>query len=360
LDETPPLEVPPPVLPEVDRGPGDALDIPASTSLWLALASFLLVLVLFLTGQIIQLMNMPLGLTVTSLAIFGAAGLFFPALFNLKPTQFTGLAKNPSWFPVLSVLLATVNLPFANFLMAGMSELLPASWSVDAKETTRLLLAADHLSRALIVIAAGVAAPIGEELFFRGWLQPLLSRRLGTFVSVLTTAVAFSFIHFDPVGFVARVELGILFGLARVWTGSLWPAMAMHATHNLISTAALYFAADPQAQIDMPLELKSDAPVAVLSLVLTLGVAQAYRQVTLGAATPPVNPVPFRFTWRPAFRIAARNFVVVAVATTLLGVFRERLPGAELTQSIWHRLFGARTSAPAQVPDAEERRGHLK
>ena len=41
---------------------------------------------------------------------------------------------------------------------------------------------------------------------------------------MLVTAVIFSAFHFDPVGFVARVEFGVLFGALRLYTGSLWPA----------------------------------------------------------------------------------------------------------------------------------------
>lgn len=346
--------------PEPSRiGPGDDLDTTTGATVAVAIGSFLAVLVLFLLGQVIQLMNLPVGLTVTSLAIFGGAGLFFPSLFNLKPLRFTGLARDPGLLSLFAILIGIANLPFANTLMAVMMQLLPESWGAEAKETTKLLLHADQLSRGLIVIAAGLAAPVGEELFFRGWLQPLLSRRLGTTIAVVTVAIAFSAIHFDPVGFVARVELGVLFGLARAWSGSLWPAIALHATHNLVSTAALYFAPDEQAQIEPKLSW-TDAPAALISLVVAVALLRAFHRAALRRLVPEPELVPLRFTFGRALVFGSVNFAVLALSTASIAIFRDRLPGTELTQPIWNKVFKVAPSAPANVPNPEDRRGHLK
>ncbi len=43
-------------------------------------------------------------------------------------------------------------------------------------------------------------APLLEELFFRGFLYPVLLRRLGIVIAVLTTAAAFSLIHAPQLG----------------------------------------------------------------------------------------------------------------------------------------------------------------
>ena len=55
---------------------------------------------------------------------------------------------------------------------------------------------------------------------------------------LVTTAFVFSAFHLDPVGFLARFELGLLFGLFFFRTGSLWPGIAAHAANNLVSTGS--------------------------------------------------------------------------------------------------------------------------
>jgi membrane protease YdiL (CAAX protease family) len=139
--------------------------------------TFLATLLAFLPGQLIQMLNLPFGLLVTSLGLFGAAGLAFPTAFNVHARPFTGLGRTRPTDVALGFALGLANLALANFLMGALRELLPADWSRMADETTRLLVRADAPSRIVIALAASVAAPIGEELFFRGWLQPLLSTR---------------------------------------------------------------------------------------------------------------------------------------------------------------------------------------
>jgi hypothetical protein len=54
---------------------------------------------------------------------------------------------------------------------------------------------------------------------------------------ILLTALIFSVFHLDPVGFLARVELGVLFGALVLKTGTIWPGVMAHAANNLVSSA---------------------------------------------------------------------------------------------------------------------------
>jgi len=103
---------------------------------------------------------------------------------------------------------------------------------------------------AVLAVGAAVAAPVCEEFFFRGVVQQGFERRLGGLKAVLLTAFLFSAFHMDPVGFVPRFELGLVFGALALKTRSIWPGVFAHAANNLTSTLA-YFS-DPSAD---------DAPV---------------------------------------------------------------------------------------------------
>jgi hypothetical protein len=87
----------------------------------------------------------------------------------------------------------------------------------------------------LFWIAAVLAAPLFEEVMFRGFLfRGFRASFLGTGGTVILTALLWAAMHLQynlyGMGFIAAT--GILFGLARAQTGSLIVPMAMHAALN--------------------------------------------------------------------------------------------------------------------------------
>jgi len=95
----------------------------------------------------------------------------------------------------------------------------------------------------MIFVYFVIAAPIQEELIFRGLLQSLLARGVSsqTFLAahfpVFSTAVLFGLIHVDS-GIVVATEavlLGLMAGELRRMSGSLIPAILFHALLNAAS-----------------------------------------------------------------------------------------------------------------------------
>jgi len=89
--------------------------------------------------------------------------------------------------------------------------------------------------RAADVLAAGVAAPLFEEMLFRGLLQTLFCYVFGrTWPAVFLAAAAFALMHYwwtwPQIFF-----LGICLGYAYERTGNLWMSITMHALFNLTS-----------------------------------------------------------------------------------------------------------------------------
>lgn len=88
-----------------------------------------------------------------------------------------------------------------------------------------------------------VATPLGEEFLFRGYFQRALSNWRGAWSAMVTTSVVFTAIHvgWTPVGFLVPVVLlGLGLCLLYHWTGSLYPALAMHALFNAMSAGTLF------------------------------------------------------------------------------------------------------------------------
>jgi membrane protease YdiL (CAAX protease family) len=85
------------------------------------------------------------------------------------------------------------------------------------------------------VLAAGVVAPLAEEMFFRGLLQTLLRYLFKrSWPAVFLAAAAFAMMHswwtWPQIFF-----LGVCLGYAYERTGNLWMSITMHAMFNLTS-----------------------------------------------------------------------------------------------------------------------------
>ena len=90
-------------------------------------------------------------------------------------------------------------------------------------------------------------APLLEELFFRGFLYPVLARRLGTAAGIFLTALAFALIHgaqlmyaWGPVLVIFLV--GLVLTLVRAVTKSVAASLLIHMAYNGTISLAMFAA----------------------------------------------------------------------------------------------------------------------
>jgi membrane protease YdiL (CAAX protease family) len=91
----------------------------------------------------------------------------------------------------------------------------------------------------LLYFAFIVAAPIFEELFFRGFLyKGLCHSWLKPIGAIILTSLCWSFLHmqYDWYGVLQIFLGGLLFGYARFKSGSVYVPVTMHALQNLVAT----------------------------------------------------------------------------------------------------------------------------
>ena len=99
---------------------------------------------------------------------------------------------------------------------------------------------ATSTDRVLLVAVIVVAAPVFEELLFRGFLmRGLVDSRLGEHGAVAFTAMLWALVHlqYDWYGVAYIFLIGLLFGYARLRTGSLAVPIMLHMLVNAVSTA---------------------------------------------------------------------------------------------------------------------------
>jgi membrane protease YdiL (CAAX protease family) len=86
----------------------------------------------------------------------------------------------------------------------------------------------------VVILSLCVQPPIIEELAFRGVVLGGLRGVLGPTTAVVVSALLFMTLHLTPLGFPFLFVMGVLAGWLRGRSGSLYPCMLMHFTHNFL------------------------------------------------------------------------------------------------------------------------------
>ena len=200
-----------------------------------------------------------------SIGIFIVPALAIGWLASESTFGYLGFKKNFDWTGfglMILVLLASEPLvAYSGILNESMN--LPdflagvESWMAEmedrAMELTESFLnvtSLGGLSVNLLMIA--LIPGIGEELFFRGLLQPLFQKWFkNTHAGIIFTAVLFSALHMQFYGFLPRMLLGIVFGYLFVWTKNMWYPILAHAIHNSIPVVGYYLYASDKTSISV-------------------------------------------------------------------------------------------------------------
>lgn len=271
-----------------------------------AIAAYVtLLLGMLVIGAPVQQRSLVLGLWITE-----ALAIALPAVFALLATgvrfrSFLGLRGISLRQGLAAVLLAAANQPVVSFLTWAERELLPAGIVADFDAKQRMLDAVFKANALPMLITVVIAAPLGEELFFRGFALPALKRSWGLLAALLVSGALFSLLHMDPVGFLGLMEIGVLLAALRWRTGSLWAAVLGHAVNNGIAGGAFMLGfEDP--------ELPPPAWVLVLGAVLLVaGVVLLIR--LLRAPAPAAQEEPPRAANWPAAGALAALWVLAVV-----------------------------------------------
>lgn len=91
------------------------------------------------------------------------------------------------------------------------------------------------------LVAIAVIPAIGEELTFRGLLQPMISGAVrNVHVGIWLTALLFSAFHMQFFGFLPRMMLGVVFGYIYAYSGNLLIPVAVHFINNGLGVTYSY------------------------------------------------------------------------------------------------------------------------
>ncbi|WP_160712167.1 CPBP family intramembrane glutamic endopeptidase [Chitinophaga solisilvae] len=220
-----------------------------------------------------------------SIVVYFVPAAIFSYLWQPYPFRYLGLKTAPNaWQLLLSVMAMYSVLWFAGLLNDWNQ-----TWNVP-KEFRDMQQQAEKLVTAMLrmprlqdlfinFILVAIVPAIAEELFFRGVLQRLVIKSTGkVWLGVFITAIIFSAIHGEMLGFLARVVLGFTLGAIYVLTGNLWLCILAHVLNNGSQVVMMYLFQHGLMKTDPT----KDSPVAwyigILSAVVTVGLLWALRQ----------------------------------------------------------------------------------
>lgn len=141
------------------------------------------------------------------------------------------------------------------------------------------------INLALVVVLITVVAPLGEELFFRGYFFGALRNWRGFWPAAVVTGLVFGAIHIgsSPIGFTVPLAFfGFALCLLYERTGSLYPSIALHALNNAV---ALGFS--QKWTWEIPLLMVG---AAVASLLLARALARALQTCARKGTGPFAHP----------------------------------------------------------------------
>ena len=174
----------------------------------------------------------------SALGLYASIILFvvgFLVFRNVNPIEAFGL-RWLSWRQGLVAVIVT--------LVLVLPAIYAAQWigySVGGPETAPQPIVSflmEHQSlrdRLSVILIAVVAAPLTEELIFRGCLYGILRQIGGRFVAIAVSSLLFALIHGHIPSLAGLIILSVGLSLLYEKTGSLWAPILLHAAFNGLS-----------------------------------------------------------------------------------------------------------------------------
>jgi uncharacterized protein len=197
------------------------------------------------------------------------------------------------WFQLIAIVIGILGFSLGAFVLSASGLALAAPEVVesivqDLNREPMLPSQGDVGVRLLTIVTLVIAAPIVEELFFRGLLLQRWAVKWGIRPAILASSLLFGCLHANPVGL---TMFGVMMAVIYIRSRQLWVTILAHSLNNAIAVL-LSVGGEAGGGGTTALTLKSlqnDWWVGLLLVGLTLPglVAYLYRNWPIsGAVTP--------------------------------------------------------------------------
>ncbi|KAL5813127.1 hypothetical protein ACOSQ3_028077 [Xanthoceras sorbifolium] len=168
-----------------------------------------------------------------------AEGLTGIAILHCCLSKFRPLPSD--WFKIrfggkwqFDVGLGCLMFPLINRLSQVNLNLIPVlpSTPVTVSSVEQSIVARDPVAMVLYAVVVSVCAPIWEEIVFRGFLLPSLTKYMPVWCSIFVSSVAFSLAHFNMQRMLPLVFLGMVMGAVFARSRNLLSSILLHSLWN--------------------------------------------------------------------------------------------------------------------------------
>lgn len=134
-----------------------------------------------------------------------------------------------------------IAIPLLYLLIFAITDALGWDYDQDLSAAARELTdkATDPVGVVLLVLVVAIAAPIIEELFFRGLLLRAIEKRSGPTWALGVSSLVFGAVHLQLLQFPALTLIGLVLGWLTLRYGRLGPAIWAHIAFNAVAVISL-------------------------------------------------------------------------------------------------------------------------
>lgn len=168
---------------------------------------------------------------ISNLLALGILALFF-LIRRKKPLGEAGLVKTRPPMVAAAAALA----PGLYAVVITLLGFLPEEWLSAYNEASAAL----NDTSVWALLATVIAAPLAEEVVFRGLIQSRLNRVMPGWLSVVISALLFGLCHGQPVWMAYAFLLGLFFGWIALRSKSILPTVVAHMIFNAIGHFSVY------------------------------------------------------------------------------------------------------------------------
>ncbi|OAY76346.1 hypothetical protein ACMD2_21418 [Ananas comosus] len=154
------------------------------------------------------------------------------APFRPLPPGWFSFKLRGSWH--FDVLFGCLLFPLVNLLSHINISMVPnlPGLPVGVSSVEQSIVARDPVAMALYAVVVSVCAPVWEEIVFRGFLLPSLTRYMPLNWSIVVSAAAFALAHFNSQRLLPLVFLGVVMGAVFARSRNLLASMLLHSLWN--------------------------------------------------------------------------------------------------------------------------------
>jgi membrane protease YdiL (CAAX protease family) len=189
------------------------------------------------------------GMVASIAFLFISAGIVtFFVIARIRPVEWLGL-RWPAWrwvFLIAPSAVFSMWMFFGGLQAIGFMEWIESLGVEAVQDSVKLLqTSTDPAVIGLMVFAAVIAAPLCEEIVFRGYLYPAAKKFVGPWAAGACSALVFAAAHGSLAALLPLFVFGCLLVFIYEKTGSLWAPVAVHFCFNgatvLIQMIARYY-----------------------------------------------------------------------------------------------------------------------